>query len=43
MYSIFKEKLQNFSLNNQNKYLHNNTSDTEVNIHTSVNNGSEKF
>jgi hypothetical protein len=30
-------------LTNMNKYLHNNTRETELNINTSVNNGSEKF
>jgi len=30
-------------LTNLNKYLHSDTSETEVNINISVNNGSEKF
>jgi len=42
MYSTFKDKLQNCFLN-LNKYLHNDTSETEVNINTSVNNSNEKF
>ena len=43
MYSILKDKLQNFSLNQFKKYLLNDTSETEVNINLSVNNDSEKF
>jgi len=43
MYSMFKDKLQNCSLNQYEKCLHNNTSEAEVNINFSVNNDSEKF
>ena len=42
MYSMFKDKLQIVSLINVNKYLHSDTSETEVNINTSVNNGEWK-
>jgi len=42
MYSMFKDKLQNCSLH-QTEYLHNDTSETEVNVIISLNNASEKF
>ena len=41
-YSMFKDKLKNCSLH-QTEYLHNDTSETEVNVIMSVNNASEKF
>jgi len=40
---MFKGKLQTVPLTNVNKYLHNDTSETEVKINIRVNNGSEKF
>ena len=43
MHSLFKNKLQIVPLTNLNKYLHNDTSETEVNVNISVNNGSETF
>jgi len=43
MYSRFKVKLQYCSFNHLNKYIHNDTSETEVNINISVKNGSENF
>jgi len=44
MYSTLKDKLQNFfSLTNLNKYLHNDTSETEVNVRIRVNKGSEEL
>jgi hypothetical protein len=39
---MFKDKLRNCSPTNLNEYLHNNTSEKEVNLTISVNNGSEK-
>jgi hypothetical protein len=35
---MVKDKLQNFSLTKFEKYLHNDTCETEVNVNTSVNN-----
>jgi hypothetical protein len=43
MYSVLKDKLQNCSIKQLYKYLHNDTSETEVNISISVNNDSENF
>ena len=40
---MFEVMLQNDSFNRLNKYLHNDTRGTEVNINTTVNNGSGKF
>jgi hypothetical protein len=40
---MFKDKLKIVPLTNLNKYLHNDTSETEVNINISVNNGSKKI
>jgi hypothetical protein len=42
MSSMFKDKLQIVSLTNMNKYLHNDTCETEMNINM-CKNGSEKF
>jgi hypothetical protein len=43
MYIIFKDKLQIIPVTNVNKYLHNDTSEIEMNVNIIVNNGSEKF
>ena len=43
MYNMFKDKLHNCPLTNLNKYLHNDRSETEVNINISVKDGSKKF
>ena len=40
---MYKDKLQNCSLNQTDKYLHYNTSEKEVNIIINSNNGSEKL
>jgi len=40
---MYREKLQNCSVTNLNKYLHSNTSDVELNINISANNSSEKI
>jgi methionine salvage enolase-phosphatase E1 len=39
MYSMVKNKLQNFSLTQFEKYLQNDTCETEVNVNVSVKNG----
>jgi hypothetical protein len=41
MYSMFNNNYKNVPLTNLNEYLHNNTSETEINIHIDVNRGSE--
>jgi len=43
MYSMCEDNLQNCFLKNLNKYLHNDTSETEVNINISLNNANEKL
>jgi hypothetical protein len=40
---MFKDKLQIVPMTSMNKYWHNDTNETEMNINISVNNGSEKF
>jgi hypothetical protein len=43
MYSVYKDRLQNCSLKQFEKYLYNDTSESEVNINTSVHNRCKSF
>ena len=43
MYSMFKDKLHNFSFKNLDKYLHYDIIETGLNINIGANNGSEKL
>jgi hypothetical protein len=43
MYSMFKTSSKIVPLTNVHKYLHYDTSETEVNLNISANNSSEKF
>jgi len=40
---IFKNMLQNFLLPNLNKYFHNDTCETEMNININLNNGNKNY